>query len=205
MVVVAPIPAGSLLGGERRGAPLRLKRGVVAVTTAGEPSARYSPAQVAIDYFLKLDGIPGESADAKHKGEIDVLAFSWGVSQTGSSAPGGGGGAGRALFEDLLVVARTSKASPKLWQACASGQHVKTAVLVCRRGTGKGRVEFLKITLEEVTVTSYEIDGSDEEPPVDQIALAFGKVRTEFVSVDSKGTAQPAVTTAWDLKKNAKV
>jgi len=158
---------------------------------------------MAVDYFLKLDGIPGESTDAKHKGEIDVLAFSWGVSQAGSSGRGVGVSAGKAIFEDLLVVARTSKASPKLWQACATGQHLKTAVLVCRKA-GKAPLEFLKITLTEVTITSYEIDSSDEEPPLDQVALAFAKVETAFVSADAKGKAQPPVTTGWDLKKNAK-
>lgn len=160
---------------------------------------------MAVDYFLKLDGIPGDSTDAKHKGEIDVVAFSWGVARPGSPAPGGGGGgAGKAIFEDLLVVARASKASPKLWQACATGQHLKTAVLVCRKA-GKAPVEFLKITLKEVTITSYEIEGSDEELPLDQVALAFDKIETEFVSVDAKGTAQPPIKTGWDLKKNAKV
>jgi type VI secretion system secreted protein Hcp len=158
---------------------------------------------MAVDYFLKLDGIPGESTDAKHKGEIDVLAFSWGVSQAGSSGRGVGVSAGKAIFEDLLVVARTSKASPKLWQACATGQHLKNAVLVCRK-VGKAPLEFLKITLTDVTITSYEIDSSDEDLPLDQVALAFAKVETEYVSVDPKGKAQPPVTTAWDLKKNAK-
>jgi type VI secretion system secreted protein Hcp len=158
---------------------------------------------MAVDYFLKPDGIPGESTDAKHKGEIDVLAFSWGVSQAGSSGRGVGVSAGKAIFEDLLVVARTSKASPKLWQACATGQHLKTAVLTCRKA-GKTPLEFLKITLTDVTITSYEIDSSDEELPLDQVALAFAKVETEFISVDSKGKAQPPVTTGWDLKKNAK-
>ena len=158
---------------------------------------------MAVDYFLKLDGIPGESTDAKHKDEIDVLAFSWGVSQAGSSGRGVGVSAGKAIFEDLLVVARTSKASPKLWQACATGQHLKTAVLVCRKA-GKAPLEFLKITLTDVTITSYEIDSSDEELPLDQVALAFAKVETEYVSVDPKGKAQPPVTTGWDLKKNAK-
>lgn len=158
---------------------------------------------MAVDYFLKLDGIPGESTDAKHKGEIDVLAFSWGVSQAGSSGRGVGVSAGKAIFEDLLVVARTSRASPKLWQACATGQHLKTAVLVCRKA-GKAPLEFLKITLTDVTITSYEIDSSDEELPLDQVALAFAKVETEFVSVDPKGKAQPPVTTGWDLTKNAK-
>ena len=160
---------------------------------------------MAVDYFLKLDGIPGESTDAKHKGEIDLVAFSWGVSQAGSSGPGVGVSAGKAIFDDLLAVARTSKASPKLWLACASGQHLTTAVLTCRKGSGKTPVEFLKITLSDVTITSYEIDGSDEELPLDQVALAFAKVETEFVSVDATGKAQPAVTTGWDLKKNAKV
>jgi type VI secretion system secreted protein Hcp len=158
---------------------------------------------MAVDSFLKLDGIPGESTDAKHKGEIDVLALSWGVSQAGSSGRGVGVSAGKAIFQDLLVVARTSKASPKLWQACATGQHLKTAVLVCRKA-GQAPLEFLKITLTDVTISSYEIDSSDEELPLDQVALAFAKVETEFVSMDPKGKAQPPVTTGWDLKKNAK-
>jgi type VI secretion system secreted protein Hcp len=157
---------------------------------------------MAVDYFLKIDGIPGESKDAKHKDEIDALAFSWGVSQSGSAAPGGGGGAGKAVFEDLLVVARTSKASPKLWLACASGQHIKSAVLTCRKA-GKAQLEFLTITLTDVTVSSYEIDGSDEELPLDQIALSFAKVETAYTGQDPTGKAQPQVKSAWDLKKNA--
>jgi type VI secretion system secreted protein Hcp len=159
---------------------------------------------MAVDYFLKLDGIPGESADAKHKDELDVLAFSWGVSQSGSSPGGGGGASGKAVFEDLLVVARTSKASPRLWLACASGQHIKSAVLTCRKA-GKAPLEFLKITLSDVTISSYEIDGSDEELPLDQIALSFAKVETAYTPQDATGKAQPPVKAAWDLKKNAKV
>lgn len=159
---------------------------------------------MAVDYFLKLDGIPGESTDAKHKDEIDVLAFSWGVSQSGSSGPGGGGGAGKAVFDDLLVVARTSKASPKLLLACASGQHIKTAVLTCRK-PGKAPFEFLKITLTDVTVSSYEIDGSDDELPLDQIALSFAKVEMAYTPQGPTGKSAPPVKAAWDLKKNAKV
>jgi type VI secretion system secreted protein Hcp len=158
---------------------------------------------MAVDYFLKLDGIPGESTDAKHKDEIDVLAFSWGVSQ-GSTGPGGGGGAGKAVFEDLLVVARTSKASPKLWLACASGQHIKSAILTCRK-PGKAPFEFLKITLTDVTISSYEIDGSDEELPLDQVALAFAKVETVYTPQDPTGKAQPPVKAGWDVKQNKKL
>ena len=159
---------------------------------------------MAVDYFLKIDGIPGESTDAKHKDEINALAFSWGVSQSGPTGPGGGGGAGKAVFDDLLVVERTSKASPKLWLACASGQHIKSAILTCRKH-GKAPLEFLKITLTDVLISSYEIDGSDDELPLDQIALAFAKVEMAYTPQDATGKAQPPVKSGWDVKKNAKV
>lgn len=158
---------------------------------------------MAVDYFLKVDGIPGESIEAKHKGEIDVVGFGWGVSQASAPATGGGG-AGKADFEDLVVVARTSTASPLLWQACATGQHLKSAVLTCRRKAGKAKVEFLKITLTDVTVTFYEIDGADDGPPADQFGLGYAKVQTAYTHVDAAGKAQSPAEAGWDLKTNAK-
>ncbi|HXV96397.1 MAG TPA: type VI secretion system tube protein Hcp [Gaiellaceae bacterium] len=158
---------------------------------------------MAVDTFLKIDGIPGESRDARHKGEVEVLAFSWGVSQAGAAASGGGG-TGKASFDELLVVAATSKASPLLWLACASGKHVKSAVLTCRRA-GKAPVDFLKITLTEVLVSSYELDGSDEEPPLDQIGLTYAKIETQYTPVDAAGKAQAPVKAGWDLKTGKKV
>ena len=151
------------------------------------------------DYFLKVDGIPGESADAMHKGEIDVLAFSWGVSQTGAAATGSGGASGKAVFDDLIVVARTSKASPQLWLACANGTHIKSAVLTCRR-RGKAAVEFLTIQLSDVVIASYEVDGSDEEPPVDQISLSYGRIETTYTPADQTGKLQSPIGTGWDVK-----
>jgi type VI secretion system secreted protein Hcp len=159
---------------------------------------------MAVDCFLLLDGIPGESKDAKHKGEIDVLAFSWGVSQSGSASSGGGGGAGKASFDDLLVVARTSKASPLLWAKCASGEHIKTATLICRKA-GKTPVEFLTITLSDVLIASYELDGSDEELPLDQFALSYAKIETKYVPAGASGKGKPPVLAGWDLKANTKV
>ena len=108
------------------------------------------------------------------------------------------------MFDDLLVVARTSKASPLLWLACASGTHIKTAVLTCRR-SGKAPVEFLTITISDVVVSSYELDGSDEEPPLDQIGLAYAKIETEYTPVDPTGKAQPPVKAGWDLDAGKKV
>ena len=155
------------------------------------------------DYFLKVDGIPGESADAKHKGEIDVLAFSWGVSQAGAPSSGGGG-SGKAAFDDLIVVARASKASPLLWLACASGTHIKSAVLTCRR-SGKSAPEFLTITLSDLVVASYELDSSDDGPPLDQIGLAYAKIETQYTPVDPAGKALPPVKAGWDVAAGKKV
>ena len=151
------------------------------------------------DYFLKVDGIPGESADAKHKDEIDVLAFSWGVSQTGTAATGGGGASGKAVFDDLIVVARTSMASPQLWLACANGKHIKSAILTCRR-RGKAVVEFLTIELTDVVIASYEVDGSEEDPPLDQLSLSYGKIETTYTPTDKTGKPQSPIRTGWDVK-----
>ncbi len=160
---------------------------------------------MAVDYFLKVPDIPGPSVDAKHKGEIDVLGFSFGVSQAGAAHPGGGGGAGKAVFDDLIVLAPTSKASPLLMVACASGQHLKTAVLTCRRTAVKTQLDFLTITLSDVTITSYEVDGADEERPLDQLALSYAKIELSYIPVNSAGKPQPPVRAGWDVLKNAKV
>ena len=129
----------------------------------------------AVDYFLKIDGISGESTDEAHKGEIEVESFSWGVSQT-STRLGSGAGAGRAAFQDLHFTTSVSKASPVLFQKCATGQHLKEAVLTCRKAGGEQREEFLKITLSDVLVSSYQAAGSappdPTEPPGDVILLS---------------------------------
>src|SRR5919108_5685508 len=143
---------------------------------------------MAVDYFLKLDGIEGESVDKAHPKEIELLSFSWGVSQAGAHAPGGGAGAGKASFQDFFFTARVSKASPKLFLACASGQHVKSAVLTCRR-SGAGQVEFLKIKLSDVLVSSYQVGGSSPEEPLDQAGLSFGRIEIEYTPVGKAGKA----------------
>ena len=88
---------------------------------------------MAVDYFLKIKGIEGESFDAKHKNEIDVLSWSWGETQSGSHAAGGGGGAGKVSMQDFSFVMKVNKASPKLLLACANGEHIPEATLVCRK------------------------------------------------------------------------
>src|SRR5919109_3958622 len=133
-----------------------------------------------VDYFLKIEGIVGESTDDKHKNEIDVESWSWGETQTGGAAHGGGGGAGKVAMQDFHFVVRTSKASPKLMLACATGQHLKEAVLTCRKA-GKDQQEFLKFTLSDLLVSSYQAKGEagDNVVPTDQISLNFAKIEVE--------------------------
>jgi type VI secretion system secreted protein Hcp len=151
---------------------------------------------VAVQYFLKLDGIEGESKDAQHKGEIDVLSFGWGVTQTLE----GVAGTAKASFQDLHIVKRVDKASPRLFEACASGEHIKDAVLVSRR-SGKRPLEFLRYKLSGVIVSSYQIGASAPGAPTDQFSLNFRKIEVEHKA----GKAQPVVRAGWDVAANKKL
>jgi len=159
---------------------------------------------VAVDYFLKIDGIPGESQDAKHKGEIDVEAWSWG--ETASVPSGAGGGAGKVDIQPLTLTAGLSKASPQLMLACASGKHIKSAVLTGRRA-GKGQAEFLTFVLEDLLVSSYQTAGGagGEIGPFDSLTLDFSSIRVEYRETKPDGSLGPPVKFGWDVKKNAPI
>lgn len=159
-----------------------------------------------VDYFLKIEGIEGESADAKHKGEIDVDSWSWGESQGGTMAFGGGGGAGKVQMQDFHFVMKVNKATPKLILACASGEHIKKAVLTCRKA-GKEQQEFLKYSFTDVLISSYQTGGASNGSivPSDQIAFNYGKVEVEYKEQKADGSMGGPVKAGWDLKANKKV
>ena len=156
----------------------------------------------AFDYFLKIDGITGESADAKHKDEIDVLSWSWGETHPTAPAPGGGGGTGKVAMGDLHVGANLSKAGPQLMLACASGKHLKSAVLTGRRGKGKGQAEFLTFSLSDVLVSAYQTGGTTAEPPLDSISLRFSKIEMTYKQQSAKGGPGATTRAGWDRKTN---
>jgi type VI secretion system secreted protein Hcp len=131
-----------------------------------------------VDYFLKVDGIKGESQDTKHKDEIDVESFSWGVRQTGNFAFGGGGGAGKVQLQDFHFTNIISKASPGLFLACASGEHIKQAVFVAEATDPRGQTgPFFKYTFTDVLISSYADAGADTVR--DRASIAFASVKTE--------------------------
>ena len=157
---------------------------------------------MAVDYFLKIDGVPGESMDSKHKGEIELLSWSWGATQTGTAAVGGGGGAGRVDFRDFKFLKYLDKASPKLMLGCATGQHLKSALLYCRKAGGEQQ-EYLKITFSDVMVSSYQPSGTATEAqplPMEEIAFNFGKIEMEYREQKQDGTLGGAVSANYDLK-----
>lgn len=159
-----------------------------------------------VDFFLKLDGIKGESKDAKHKDEIELVSFSWGVSNEGPVHAGGGGGAGKARFNDFQVSMSTSKAMPELFLACASGQHIKEATLTVRKAGGT-QLEYLKFKLSQVFVTSLQEAGSSGEPlPHDVVSFDFAKLQVTYQLQDPTGKPSGGpIVRGWDLTKNKKL
>jgi type VI secretion system secreted protein Hcp len=159
----------------------------------------------AVDYFLKIDGIEGESTDDKHKNEIDVMSWSWGETNSGDSAGRGGGGAGKVSMQDFNFVMQVNKATPKLMLACATGQHVKKATLICRKA-GTQQQEYLTITMTDLLVSSYQTGGSAGDViPVDQISLNFSKIEFEYKEQKETGELGSPVKAGYDLKANKKV
>jgi type VI secretion system secreted protein Hcp len=160
----------------------------------------------AVDYYLKIDGIDGESQDSKHKAEIDVESWSWGESQVGTHSGGGGGGAGKVQMQDFHFVMKINKASPKLMLACATGQHVKKAVLTCRKAGGK-QEDFLKVTMSDLLVSSYQTGGSGHSDivPTDQISLNYSKIEIEYKEQKPDGSLGGTVKAGYDIKQNKQV
>jgi type VI secretion system secreted protein Hcp len=159
---------------------------------------------MAVDAFLKLDPIKGESTDAKHKDEIEILTFSFGVSQTGSFQVGTGGGTGKANFQDLSFTHYVDKASCDLFQASTMGKHLGKGVLTVRKAGGKDALEYLKVTMEDIIVSSvqYSGQGAGDEHPVEHVSLNFRKFKQEYTAQTEKGGAGTTAQFKWDIAAN---
>jgi type VI secretion system secreted protein Hcp len=158
---------------------------------------------MAVDMFIKIDGIDGEAQDSKHKNEIEVLAWSWGASQAGSFATGSGGGSGKVSVQDLSFTKWFDKASPILQQHCFNGKHIGKAVLVCRKASGDNPLEYLKVTLEDILVSSFNTGGSGGEDRItESVSLNFTKVKIEYTEQTAKGGEGAKPKFAWDIKQH---
>jgi type VI secretion system secreted protein Hcp len=159
---------------------------------------------VAVDYFLSIDGVAGESLDDKHKGAIDVLSWSWGEANSGSIVAGGGAGAGKVAFNDFSFTMNVSKATPALFQACANGQHFKEARLTGRQA-GRAQADYLTWTFSDVLVSSYQTGGSQgDDRPVENVGLTFTKAQLSYAPQKPDGTLDTPLKAGWDLRLNTK-
>ena len=155
-----------------------------------------------VDYFLKIDGIEGESQDAKHKSEIEIESFSWGENQGGTAGRGGGMGAGKVQMQDFHFTMAANKASPKLMLVCANGSHIKNAILTCRKA-GKDQQDYIKWTFTDLLVSSFQTGGAAASSvlPTDQVSLNFSKIEFEYKEQKPDGSLAGPIKVKYDIKE----
>ncbi|WP_248323881.1 MULTISPECIES: type VI secretion system tube protein Hcp [unclassified Caballeronia] len=158
---------------------------------------------MAVDIFIKLGDIKGESQDSVHKEEIEVLSWSWGCAQTGTTHSGTGGGTGTASVQDLSFSKYLDKSSPTIAQACCQGAHMPEVVLTMRKAGGKEPVEYMKITLNEVIISTYSVGMSGGDQASENVSLNFAKYKVEYQPQDNNGAKKGGVVTGkWNVPEN---
>ena len=157
-----------------------------------------------VDYFLKIDGLPGESTDDKHKGELDLESFSWGATNSGTAGHGGGSGAGKVQPSDFHFTKRLDKSSPVLMIACATGQHFKEVTLTVRKAGG-GQQEYLKLKMNEVLVSSYQTGGGGGGIVNEQVAMNFAKLEMVYKEQKADGSLGGETKQTYDFAANKKI
>lgn len=163
---------------------------------------------MSFDAFLFLDGIPGESSSEAHRGEIEVLSWSWGATNSGSTIGAGGGGAGKVVFQDFHFTKRIDKSSPQILLRCCTGQHIPKATLTVHRasssaGGSLGPVLF-QCDLTQVLVSSFQSSDTPDAPdvpPTDSFSLNFTKIEFRYMPQSDNGVASPPVRACWDLQQ----
>lgn len=158
---------------------------------------------MASDMFIKLDGIKGECQDKKWKDQINVLAWSWGASNTGTSHYGSGSGAGRASFQGLSVTKYLDKSSPILLQHCTNGKHIASGQLCCRKAGGT-QLEYLLLDIKDVMVTSYSTGGTPGEDVItENITLDFAWFGYKYIEQTPAGAAGATPEYKYDIAAQA--
>jgi len=156
-----------------------------------------------VDMFLKLDGIKGESQDHKHKDEIHIESFSWGMNQTGAHGAGGGGGAGKVSVHDISITKHVDKSSPALMLACCNGKHIPSGLITVRKA-GEKPLEYLKIKLSDILISGVQEAGHGGVTLSESVTINFGKFHIEYLEQKADGTGVPGGEMGWDVKSNTK-
>lgn len=160
---------------------------------------------MAVDMYLKVEGIDGESKDSKHSNHIQVLSWSWDVSQKGTAGSGSGLTAGSVEHRDLVIRKLVDKASPNLYSHCCTGEHIPSADLIIRKAGGKsGALEYVVIHLEKLIITGYSLGGQPQADQIEEeVKINYAKVKITYTPQDDAGQGMPPVIAGWDLQENA--
>lgn len=155
------------------------------------------------DIYLKLDSVDGEAKDQKHSGEIEIMSFSFGVSNAGSGAIGKGSGSSKANLSDLHVTKYVDKSSPGLFQGCCIGKSYPKATLTVRKAGGDNQVEYLKYDMDEVFITSVQTSGSDGGGIATETAsLNFAKMEVTYTEQNADGSAGASTPKWYNVKEH---
>ena len=158
-----------------------------------------------VDMFLKLDGVNGESQDAKYKQSMELVGWGWGLSNTGSFHTATGGGTGKGICHDISISKLVDSASPLLIAACMSGKHITTATLVCRKAGG-AQVPYLTITLTNVLLSKYQTSSSSESPVQQEtFSLNFAEYNVSYAPQSAQGSTAGNIESGWNIPQNQKV
>jgi type VI secretion system secreted protein Hcp len=157
---------------------------------------------MAVDMFLKLDGIKGESVDAKHPNEIEVVSYSWGVANSGDAAPRR---RGKPHAAALNVNAHTSKASPSLFLHCCTGQHIASGILTARKA-GEQPLDFLHIKMTDILISGYQTGSNGNDLlPVETVSLEFAKLQIVYTPQSAAGGPLADISAAFNFLTNRRI
>lgn len=163
---------------------------------------------MTVDIFLRADGVTGESKDSKHAGWTEVKTLNWGAAQPSAMHTGGGGGAGKVSFSDLTITAYMDKATPALMKYCANGKPISKVEVACCK-SGGSQIEFARITLEEVMVTTAQLQGADPKDPAEKLLMSYSfqaaRVRKQYWEQAANGAKGAESNMGWNIKENCEV
>lgn len=161
---------------------------------------------MAMDMFLKLEGIEGEAQDAVHKNEIELLAWSWGMSQSGTTHTGTGGGSGKVAVQDINITKYTDRATSVLMNFCCNGKHISKGTLTIRKAAGDEPIEYLVIDMQEIIVTNISMGGSGgEDRLTENVSLNFMEFHQKYTPQDDTGGKGKVVESKWNMAQNKAV